>query len=503
MSNKIFQKLLSLGMSMLLATSGVVYTQNHVARAETTYVQSNILQITNPVEGGQNNNWTGNYIYYGNYPQDDATGSTKDPIKWRILDTNNAQYVGSGQINRTELETNNGFRFNVGYPSSQTETGYGGRQNAPVGGNGVLLMSDKLLDCGMYHPDWYGTAENNLCWSTSKDNSNKKGSVLWSWLNDKPSSEVYNNREFKDYNFYKDGKSFISKAFTGAEKDGIMDTMVYTEDMKADRNGATSYSGSPLTTISQDKLFIPSYNEMLNTKYGFSGTYGFSNTRVLQNTAYSNAKASTNVFKLRSRGTNNSFAKAAYVAYVNDDGYVSEDGYDVPLLTRVGAVALNLNQESVIFVSEAAESDQSGAEGAKEGAIGAEAKKFVLPTGYSNEYKLTMQGEHDGFSITNKPESLKKSAGSEIELNYTGAKSGGNEYVSMILTQEKEIDNNLKCDEVKYYGKLVKVDSDSLKSGTAKIKLPSDIEAEIIRSRFLLSNVMATKRQIGRVQHMI
>ena len=296
MSNKIFQKLLSLGMSMLLATSGVVYTQNHVARAETTYVQSNILQITNPVEGGQNNNWTGNYIYYGNYPQDDATGSTKDPIKWRILDTNNAQYVGSGQINRTELETNNGFRFNVGYPSSQTETGYGGRQNAPVGGNGVLLMSDKLLDCGMYHPDWYGTAENNLCWSTSKDNSNKKGSVLWSWLNDKPSSEVYNNREFKDYNFYKDGKSFISKAFTGAEKDGIMDTMVYTEDMKADRNGATSYSGSPLTTISQDKLFIPSYNEMLNTKYGFAGTYNCSNTRVLQNTAYSNAKDSDNFF---------------------------------------------------------------------------------------------------------------------------------------------------------------------------------------------------------------
>ncbi len=71
-------------------------------------------------------------------------------------------------------------------------------------------------------------------------------------------------------------------------------------------------------------------------------------------------------------------------------------------------MVLNLNQESVIFVSEAAESGQSGAEGAKDGAIGAEAKKFVLPTGYSNEYKLTMQGDHDGFSITNKPASLKK-----------------------------------------------------------------------------------------------
>ncbi len=311
MNNKKFQKSISLAMSMLLATSGMVYTQDHVARAEDpVYIKNNILQISNPEDGtGKEStkdystgeyvgpSWVGNYIYYGNYPQSDVTGNTKDPIKWRVLDNNNAKYIGSGSINQTELETNNGFRFNVGYASSDTETGYGGRQNAPVAGNGILLMSDKILDCGMYHPDWKGTDNaNKVCWSTSKDSSDKKGSVLWSWLNDKPSSEVYNNREFKDYNYYTDGESFISKAFTGTEKDSIMDTMVYTEDLLNNRDGATSYSGSSVTTISQDKLFIPSYNEMLNTKYGFAGTYNCSNTRVLQNTAYSNAKDSDNFF---------------------------------------------------------------------------------------------------------------------------------------------------------------------------------------------------------------
>ena len=184
MSNNMLQKVTSLAMSMLLAISGTVYTQDHVARADSRYVENNILQISNP-EDGENkqssDNWVGNYIYYGNYPQDDVTGSTKDPIKWRVLDNNNAQYVGSGQINQTELETNNGFRFNVGYPSSYTETGYGGRQNAPVGGNGVLMMTDKLLDHGLYHLDYSGTDNaNKVCWSTSKDSSDKKGSVLWS-----------------------------------------------------------------------------------------------------------------------------------------------------------------------------------------------------------------------------------------------------------------------------------------------------------------------------------
>ena len=191
MSNNMPQKVTSLAMSILLAISGTVYTQNHVARADSRYVENNILQISNPEDGtGKESTydsstkeyvgppWIGNYIYYGNYPQDDVTGNTNDPIKWRVLDNNNVQYVGSGQINQTELETNNGFRFNVGYPSSKTETGYGGRQNAPVGGNGVLMMTDKLLDHGLYHPDYDQAASNSLCWSTSKDSTSKKGSEM-------------------------------------------------------------------------------------------------------------------------------------------------------------------------------------------------------------------------------------------------------------------------------------------------------------------------------------
>ena len=478
------QKVTSLAMSMLLAVSGMIYTQNHVARAEDPiYVKNNILQISNPEDGtgkessgypdftGQS--WVGNYIYYGNYQQSDVTGNTKDPIKWRILDNNNAKYIGSGQINQTELETNNGFSFNVGCPSNRTETGYGGRQNAPVGSNGILMMSDKLLDHGLYHPDYSGdAAENGVSWSTSKDSNDKKGSVLWSWLNDKPSSDVYNNQEFKNYDYYKDGGSFINKAFTETEKEGIMDTMVYAEDLLRNRNGATSYSGSPVTTISQDKLFIPSYNEMLNTKYGFAGTSSSSNTRLLENTEYATQKNGSNAFWLRSRGTL-FHVLAAYVFY---DGEPRDEGYSAKRIDLACAPIFNLNQEAVIFASSANET--TGDRGFKGKNANSMPQSFELPTGYDNEYKLTMKGEHDGFSVTSNPNSLTRLPGSEIEIKYSGAKSGVNEYVSMILTQEKEIDSNLKCDEVKYYGKLVKVDSDSFKSGVAKIKLPNDIEME-------------------------
>ena len=139
MSNNMPQRVTSLAMSILLAISGTVYTQDHVARAEDpVYIKNNILQISNPEDGtGKESTydsstnkyvgepWVGNYIYYGNYSQDDVTGNTKDPIKWRVLDNNNAQYVGNGQINQTELETNNGFKFDVGCQSSYTETEYG------------------------------------------------------------------------------------------------------------------------------------------------------------------------------------------------------------------------------------------------------------------------------------------------------------------------------------------------------------------------------------------
>ncbi len=416
-----YKNLTSLAMSILLVIPGGYCPQTHVARADSRYVENNILQISNPENGigkestnidGQyvGPSWVGNYIYYGNYPQSLKDGAdpsstnmkdyNNDPIKWRVLDNNNVQYIGSGQIDQTELETNNDFKFNSGFYGD----GKGGRQNAPVGGNGILLMSDKLLDHLMYHPD-YTDSEGNICWSTSKDSNDKKGSVLWSWLNNKPSSDVYNNRDYKSDEVYGDKpeESFIEKAFTGTEKNGILDTMVYAEDLRK------GYSASPVTTISQDKLFVPSCNEVLNTKYGFAGTKNYSNTRALQNTAYSNAKStedifshSNNVFWTRTRSLYGSGA-----AYFKNTGEVNYS-YNMDVTCVAWLAALNLNQGAVIFASLAAESGQSGAEGAKDGAIGAEAKKFELPTGYDNEYKLTMQGDHDGFSITNKPASLKK-----------------------------------------------------------------------------------------------
>ncbi|MCR5249585.1 MAG: Ig-like domain-containing protein [Lachnospiraceae bacterium] len=102
-------------------------------------------------------------IWFGSYVQDDITGEQKNSIRWRVLD---------------------------------------------VSGNEALLVSDSILDVQPFH-DVEDRADTMDAWWHD--------STLRSWMNGYDATE---NRAGKDYSG--EGDSFITKAFTTAEREALI-----------------------------------------------------------------------------------------------------------------------------------------------------------------------------------------------------------------------------------------------------------------------------------------
>ncbi len=394
---------------------------------------SNVSKIENPVPGGDNDNWSGNYIYFGHYPQSSA--SSRDPIRWRVLDNNNVAWKGS-------TPTDNGFAYNIGEAIDESDTTKGGRQNAPVGGNGMLLYSDKALDAKQYHPTHEsGNELNELCWGGNGGGSGK-GCTLWAWLNGYGNGSVWGGASVPD-------SPFLTNAFSGAEQNVIMLTKVYSEDLKS----SMGLASSKRTSLTQDKIFVPSYNEMLNTSYGFTSTISSSNTRSFNFSNYSNNLKEDDDSWLRSSGVNTYYAVAASLT---SSGYV-RDYTNIIRQTLVVCPAFNLNPTSVIFASEAAESGAGG----KSSAVSSVPARFLLPTGKGNDYKLTLKDTSRSFNASKIAQN-----GNQVTISYNGAKTGSNEYISCLI-----LDNNDKSNII-YYGKLKQASS---ASGTATLDMPKEL----------------------------
>jgi len=123
--------------------------------------------------------------------------------------------------------------------------------------------------------------------------------------------------------------------------------------------------------------------------------------------------------------------------------------------------AFNLNLPSVLFVSAAEGGKSIAAEsGESSGAEGAGVYK--IPSGSTTEWKLTLKdSSRSGFASS--ASSVSGAPGGKISIPYSGAKTGTNEYVSILI-----------CDSTgaaQYYGSC-KI---SAASGTADFVLPSDL----------------------------
>ena len=138
------------------------------------------------------------------------------------------------------------------------------------------------------------------------------------------------------------------------------------------------------------------------------------------------------------------------LAVVRSEGSVQYSGFSVLIFNNHRTVrpAFNLNLNSVLFASAAVGGKPDGG-------------LTPIPEYSGNEWKLTLLDSRRNFAVTEKTVSAVPD--DTVTLNYSGATTGKNEYISVIIA-----DNN----GAQYYGRVAQPTAES---GTVEIKIPSDI----------------------------
>ena len=139
-----------------------------------------------------------------------------------------------------------------------------------------------------------------------------------------------------------------------------------------------------------------------------------------------------------------------HLAVVRSEGSVQYSGYSVLIFNNYRTVrpAFNLNMNPVLFASAAVGGKPDGG-------------LTPIPEYSGNEWKLTLLDSRRNFAVTEK--TVSAAPDDTVTLNYKGATTGKNEYISVILA-----DNN----GAQYYGRVAQPTAES---GTVEIKIPSDI----------------------------
>ncbi|MCI7302871.1 MAG: DUF6273 domain-containing protein [Clostridiales Family XIII bacterium] len=141
-----------------------------MAAAKEKLIQAGSKGIANPSKpADENANWSGEYLYFGEYYQTDDTA--KEPIKWKVLDNDK----------KNGLSSENG---------------------------GMLLLSDQIVDCVKF---------NESAWNEWEDSN------LLKWLNSDSFSGSYTSGGFLDTAFQEseEGAIWNSNGRKGANTDFI------------------------------------------------------------------------------------------------------------------------------------------------------------------------------------------------------------------------------------------------------------------------------------------
>ena len=153
----------------------------------------------------------------------------------------------------------------------------------------------------------------------------------------------------------------------------------------------------------------------------------------------------TSSWWLRSPGS-----KTFYVAIVSSDGSVQYSGFSIRKKNNHRTVrpAFNLNLNSVLFASAAVGGKPDGG-------------LTAVPEYSGNEWKLTLLDSSRSFAVTKK--TAVAAPDDTVTLNYKGATTGINEYISAIIADSSG---------AQYYGRVAQPTAES---GTVEIKIPSDL----------------------------
>ena len=248
------------------------------------------------------------------------------------------------------------------------------------------------------------------------------------------------------YDVYFDGTSPYSNAWQGSDAQGWCNTFessnldsrelaAILSTTKSDEAFTSSTYSVPFAAsaniLNGDRVFFLSAEEAEKSEYGFAND----TARIANYGAYAG------VWWLRSP-----FAKfTSSAGTVDGFGRVYDCGVGV---VRTARPAFNLNLNSVLFTSAAVGGKPDG--GLTE-----------VPEYSGNEWKLTLLDSSRSFAVTEK--TADADPNDTITLNYSGATTGANEYISAIIA-----DNN----GAQYYGRVAQPTAES---GTVEIKIPSDI----------------------------
>lgn len=319
----------------------------------------------------------------------------------QLVDSGTAANISGGQADNIYFGTweENPIKWRV--LDDQTNTG----------GSGLFLLSDALLGTGSFGDVYFDNSGNGSnVW---------QGSTAQDWC-----------RTFYNGNF-SEGEQGAVLATT--KSDGAFTSSTYSVPFAASEN-----------ILNGDKVFFLSAEEAENSAYGFTDD----NTRIAN---YGN---SAGVWWLRSPDAYyTSIAGAVYY-----DGYVD---YHFVLRDWAARPAFNLDLNSVLFTSAAEGGKIPAANGG--GNQGGEAADAIFEIGDydGNEWKLTLLDDSREFGVTEETASGKP--GDTITLNYTGAATGANEYISVIIADKSG---------AQYYGRVAQTNN---ASGQIKIKIPASL----------------------------
>ncbi|MEQ2443606.1 DUF6273 domain-containing protein [Pseudoflavonifractor sp. CLA-AP-H29] len=282
-----------------------------------------------------------------------------------------------------------------------------------TGGTGLFLLSDVLLGSGTNGGVYFD--------ESSPYSSAWHGSNAQTWC-----------------------QNFCSDNFSTGEQSAVLATT------KSDDGFTSSTCSFPFEAseniLNGDKVFFLSAQEAENDGYGFTDD-------AARIACYGD---SAGVWWLRSPRASN-ISDLPYAGVVHPEGYVTsylvnKDRDARPAFARP---AFNLNLTSVLFTSAAA--------GGKS-ANGMDSGLTAIGNYADNEWKLTLLDKSRSFAVTE--QTVSGAPGGTITLNYTGATTGTNEYISVIIA-----DSN---GSTLYYGRVAQPDS---ANGQVEIKIPDSLAA--------------------------
>ena len=331
--------------------------------------------------------------------------------------TNGYDYIYFGNWTAPDNYTNSGpLKWRV--LDDQTNTGE----------EGFFLLADVLLGTGtdgdVYFQQSYHYDSNSSCHhkgSEPSDGDHTNCQLVNAWQDS--DAQVWCN------NFY-------NSSFSEGEQSAVLATTKSDEEFTSSTDDVPFVESENI--LNGDRIFFLSAEEAESSEYGFDDDAA----RI------ANYGDRAVVWWLRSPCANYVYSVGA----VHDYGYVSDffviggEGWTV-------RPAFNLDLTSVLFTSAAV--------GGKS-ASGMDRGLTEIDDYDGNEWNLTLLDNSRKFAVTEK--NAKGDPGDIVTLNYTGATTGQDEYISVLLTDQQS--NAL------YYGRVAQPDNES---GTVDVTIPTDL----------------------------